>query len=90
MKSAYELAMERFGSDAIQKVTDGQKKALADVEKRFEAKIAEARLAAADKIKRSVGDIAIRQQINNDLNVEIASLRERLESEKEKIRNGTA
>ena len=87
MKSAFDLAMEKFGDEPIKKLTDDQKKAIAEINSRYEAKIAEARLAAQDKQQKACGEISIIDQINQDMIVEIASLREKSEIKKETIRN---
>jgi hypothetical protein len=44
MKSAYERAMERFGQEKITKLSDEQKQKLAELEKLYQAKIAEREL----------------------------------------------
>ena len=87
MKSALDLAMEKFGDEPIKKLTDDQKKAIAEIDCRYEAKIAEAHLTAQDKQKKACGDASIIDQINKDMIVEIASLKEKLEIQREKIRN---
>jgi len=86
MKSAYELALEKSGGE-IQELSGEQKNAMAEIDSRFKAKIAEAELATQEKLKTSVdpeaGDL-IRQESAR----EIASFREKCEREKEKIRSG--
>ena len=46
MKSAYELAMERLGGS--RSYTNGQKQQMAEIDRKFEARLAEARLRAED------------------------------------------
>ena len=87
MKSAYELAMEKFGSEAVKKLTDEQRKKIADIDSRYQSKIAEAEVMSNQKLKKAEGDVQQIEQIRNDLAVEIASYREKAEREKEKIRN---
>jgi hypothetical protein len=50
LKSTVDLIMERFGSsDAGPSLTDDQKKEIAEIRKRYEAKIAEARILLGGK-----------------------------------------
>jgi len=53
MKSAYELAMERLERESgpTKKLTDEQKTQIAEIEKRYEAKMAEHRLASEAKLR---------------------------------------
>jgi hypothetical protein len=92
MKSAYELAMERFERDNpinSKQLTEAQKKQLRDVEQRFAAKIAEKEIflkGQIDKARSARDGDAIRQ-----LEAQLTSERERLNEEKEqakeKVRN---
>tara|TARA_Y100001934_G_scaffold282582_1_gene397001 strand:- start:338 stop:613 length:276 start_codon:yes stop_codon:yes gene_type:complete len=77
MKSAYELAMERLSKDApIEKLTDEQKKEIAELNSQLQAKIAELEIAFNGKIE------AAREQ--EDFNgVEI--LQQEMAGEKSKI-----
>lgn len=52
MKSAYEIAMERLNAESGtgKSLTDEQRARIADIEKRYDAKIAEARLSFEGKI----------------------------------------
>lgn len=89
MKSAYERAMERFGSEPVRRLTDAQRQALAEVDRKYKAKIAEAELAAGRR-REKAADAAARDQVAQDLLVELASLREKCEREKDRIRNASA
>ena len=90
MKSAYELAMERMGGDGESKpLTDEQKEKIAEVETRYKAKIAERKIF----LEKSLSD-AIEQHnheeadtIRRQLADEIASLEDKAEADKEKIRD---
>jgi hypothetical protein len=85
MKSAFELAMERFGG-AVQKLTVEQKEQLAEVDRLYEAKIAQARFDAQARQESCQGDREKLGQVQSDLIVEIRSLETRREREKEKLR----
>jgi len=85
MKSAYELALERLGGEPIKKLSDNQKERIAEVDRVYQAKIAEAKLMSEERLKKANHDDI--KQIQDDLTVELASLHERMEREKEKIRN---
>ena len=87
MKSAFELAMEKFDDDPVKKLTDKQKKELAEIDSRLQSKIAESEVMVDEKIKKSYGDVAAIEQFREDLAVEIASHREKAEKKKEAIRN---
>ena len=59
MKTAYELAMERLNQTApLKKLTEEQKKRIAETDARYRAKIAEKEIAFQGKIEaaRNAGD----------------------------------
>lgn len=85
MKSAYELALERTGG-ALEEVEEGKKEKITEIDNKYKAKIAEAELALRQRLVKADGDVAQREQIENDFTVEIASIRSKCEREKEKIR----
>jgi len=87
MKSAYDRAMERFGGAPLRQLSDAQKAQLADIDSLFQARIAEAELAAQDRLRRHENDAAAQEQVRQDLAVELASLRARREDEKNRVRN---
>lgn len=90
MKSAYELAMERFGGGEPETpLTDEQKAALAAVDDKFKAKIAERELFLGDLIAKakSTGNYIELQELETQKTREIASLKEQCEAEKEKLRS---
>ena len=89
MKSAYELAMERLAKESpIESVTDEQKKAIAEIDKKYSSKIAEREVFLKSKIAEAIsnGEFEESQQLEEELSREIRSLRSSLESEKETIR----
>ena len=85
MKSAYELAMERLGG-TMQQLSDEQKEKLAAVDREFEAKLAQAKFAAQDRLKRAQADPEKIRQIQEDLEVELRSIQVQKENRKEKMR----
>lgn len=90
MKSAYDRAMERFGGQPLRQFSEAQKARLAEIDRLYQARIAEAELAAQDRLARQGDDAAAQQRVRDDLVVELASLRERCEAEKNKVRNGAS
>jgi septin family protein len=92
MKSAYERAMERFGQEKITKLSDEQKQKLAELEKLYQAKIAERELLLkAQKEKAAqANDPEAYYQIDAQLVSERQRLQEELEEKKEEVRKGAA
>jgi hypothetical protein len=93
MKSAYELAMERLqkASPSLS-LTDEQKKELAEVDSKYQAKIAEKELFLKDQIRKAqtegkVDDIDFLQK---QLASEVRRLQGECEATKEKLRNSFA
>lgn len=90
MKTAYELAMERLskGSPTV-KVTDEQKRQIADIESQCSAKIAERELFLQAEIAKAVdkGDAEAVGQLEKQLVSDRKSLRAEFEEKKEKIRS---
>ena len=89
MKSAYELAMERLAkSQPIVKLTDEQKKHLAEVDSTFKARIAERELFLKGEIQkaRSTGKFEEAESLEKQLASEIKRLQEDCEAKKEKLR----
>jgi predicted nuclease with TOPRIM domain len=95
MKSAYELAMERFAESdpdaASTPLSKDQKAALADLDQRFKAKIAEREVFLQKQLKdaRAQGDREALEQIQTQLRNERARLEDEREREKEKVRQGS-
>lgn len=89
MKSAYELAMERLQKQQPSvKLTDEQKKELAEIDAMFKAKIAEKELFLKEQIQKaqSAGKFDEVEPIEKQLAAEIRRLQEDCESKKEKRR----
>jgi hypothetical protein len=89
MKSAYELAMERLqkASPSLS-LTDEQKKELAEVDSRYQAKIAEKELFLKDQIRKAQTDGKVDDidSLEKQLALEIRRLQEECEAKKEKLR----
>ncbi len=90
IKSAYELALERMGGESGPKLTDAQKAKLAELDQLYKARIAEQELALGPKIAaaRAAANTEETDQLENQLRAEIAKLKEKLEAEKDKVRQG--
>lgn len=91
LKSAWEIALERSGSPPLAKLTDEQKKQLAELEKLYTAKIAQEEFTLKPKIAeaRAAGDEEAAQKLEEQLQTALARLRRKLEEEKEKVRKGS-
>lgn len=89
MKSAYELAMERLEKDdpsAVKPLTDEQRAQLAEIDKVYEAKIAEREVFLKGKLVSAQGEEA--EQIQQQLRLERERLQEEREDKKDKVRKG--
>ncbi len=93
MKTAYELAMERLSkSSPAVKLTDDQKRELAELDSRYTAKIAEREIALRDQRNQAVvgGDSEKAQQLEQQLVRERRALQAELEEKKEAVRQSQA
>lgn len=91
MKSAYELAMERLNKQGPQtKITDAQKKELADLDSRYAAKIAEREIFLKGELAQAAakGDGEAYAQLEKQLVSERRKFQGELEEKKEKVRQG--
>ncbi len=91
MKSAYELAMERLNKNSpTVKLTDQQKKDLAEIDSKYAAKIAERELLVRDELQKAAekGDIEAMGQLEKQLISDRKSLSVEKEEKKEKLRQG--
>jgi hypothetical protein len=89
MKSAYELAMERLNKNSpTVKLTDEQKKELADLDSQCAAKIAERELFLKGEMVKAVerGDAEAYEQLEKQLVSDRKSLRANFDEKKEKVR----
>ena len=84
MKSAFELALERTGGK-LREISEEKKQKLAEVDKIYQSKLAEAQLSADQRLARET-DPAKAEEIRGALATDLASIRDRWEREKDKIR----
>ena len=90
MKSAYELAMERLGKASPSvKLTNEQKKEIAELESKRAAKTAERELFLQGEIAKAIdkGDAEAVAQLEKQLQSDRKSIRADCEEKKEKVRN---
>jgi transcription initiation factor IIF auxiliary subunit len=92
IKSSYELALERLGGIRESALSEDQKKQLAEVQRIYESKIAEKKIVLEEQIvaARRRGDAEAMQKLQEDLIAEVAALRQEMEREREKVRQGKA
>jgi hypothetical protein len=91
MKSAYELAMERLAKSApTQKLTDEQRKKLAELDSLYASKIAGREIFLKAELEKAVekGDAEAFEQIQKQLVSERKTLQSELEEKKERVREG--
>ena len=85
MKSAYELAMERMeaASGPTKKLSDEEKQAIADIDTKYDAQVAETKLSFDGKIPAVAPpeQQALREELANEL----AKIETRREHDKESI-----
>ncbi len=90
MKSAYELAMERMNAEngPTRQLNDGEKGALADIDRIFDARVAEARLGFEDRMAKaeSYADL---QSLREQMAAELKAIEDKRDSEKERIWGGS-
>lgn len=85
MKSAYELAMERLAEDSgpSKSLTDEQRERIAEIDRKFDARVAEEKLGAEQRAAAASFEEAA--QIREALVSALASLDEQREREKQTI-----
>jgi hypothetical protein len=91
MKSSYELAMERLNkASPSAKLTDKQKAALAEIDSKYAAKIAERELLLQDELKKAAakGDAEAFGQIEKQMVSNRKTLEAEREEKKDKVRAG--
>jgi hypothetical protein len=91
MKSAYELAMERLEKESPRsgrKLTDEQKKRLADIDTEYQAKIAERRIMCEKRLNelQLEGKYEEIQKAQDELAADMRKLEEQKEAKKNQIR----
>ena len=92
LKSALDLAMERLAQrdGALAKLTDVQKAALAEVDRKTKAKQAELEILGSDRLAKAGEDPEKVEPIKAEQRAEMEKIRARAEQEKERIRKGAA
>jgi len=86
MKTAYELAMERLNKTGpTVKLSEAQKKELAELDARYAAKIAERQIALNGEIA-GAEDVSKQESLREQLVVERKKLQAELEEKKELVR----
>jgi len=91
MKSSYELAMERLSKDSpVTRLTDKQRKALAELDSKYAAKFAERELLLKEEMSKATakGDYEALAQIEKQLLSDRKSIEAEKEEKKEKVRTG--
>ena len=89
MKTAYELAMERLASkEPVRKLTEAQKKALAEIDSTYRAKMAERETFLGAKIAavRAAGGGEEVEVLQEELARDLRGIREEWDQKKEKAR----
>ena len=90
MKTAYELAMERLSkSSPPTKLTEQQKKEIAELESIYKAKVADREIFVKGEIAKAVdkGDGEAIEQLEKQLVSDRKTLQAELEEKKEKVRH---
>lgn len=92
LKSALDLAMERLAQrdGTLAKLTDAQKAALAEVDRKTKAKLAEREILGSDQLAKLGADPEKVELIKAGQRAEIEKIKARAEDEKERIRKGAA
>lgn len=92
LRSALDIAMERSSGtvDSIGRLSEEQKRALSEVERNLQIKIAEIEIMAAQAISRARANQDWEQveKLEEQKNNEIAQWRERAKADSERIRRG--
>jgi hypothetical protein len=89
MKTAYELAMERLNKTSpVAKLTEEKKKALAELDSKYAAKIAEREITLNGEIQAAAakGDVEQWQKFNQQLATDRQNLQAELELKKQQVR----
>lgn len=86
MKSAFELALERTGGK-LQELSPEKKEKIAEIDRKYQAKTAELRLGVQERLAKETDPAKIKL-LEESLVTDLASLQDKCEREKEKIRNG--
>lgn len=87
MKSAYERAMERFGDSPSPALTDAQKSAIAEINQKHEARIAERKTFLEGKIQAALiqGQPDEARDLRDELARDLATIHDEWEHAKKKV-----
>ena len=90
LKSSFDLAMERLAQrdGKVARLSDAQKSALAEVERKTKAKLAELEILGSDRLAKAGEDPEKIEPIKDQQRAEIEKIKTRAEEEKERIRKG--
>ena len=93
MKSAYELAMERLNAENPNEhapLTEAQKEELADLDNKYNAKVAERKIAHEKRIAEAnaTGDLQGLAQAQEELRIDLDRIESDRESAKDRVRSG--
>jgi hypothetical protein len=92
LKSAYELAMARLDQKQgkTASLSDGQKKALGEIDRQVRARIAEIEILMGQRIAeaRAKGEAEELQKLEQQKQSDIARARDRAEADRERVRQG--
>ena len=89
MKTAYELAMERLAKSApTVKLDAGQKKAIAELESKYKAKLAQREIFLQGELDKAMakGDMEAHAQLEKQLSSDRKSIQAELDEKREEIR----
>jgi len=91
MKTAYELAMERLSKSApVAKLSEKQKKELAELDSKYTAKVAEREIFLKGELEKAAAknDFEAYQQLEKQMVSDRKTFHAELEEKKEKVRQG--
>ncbi len=91
MKTAYELAMERLSKSApVAKLSEQQKKDLAELDSKYAAKVAEREIFLKGELEKAAAknDFEAYQQLEKQMVSDRKTLHAELEEKKDKVRQG--
>lgn len=90
LKSAAELAMERMGASSDKPLTQQQKDAIADINQRMEARLAEVDIMSKTQLLKAQGDPLGMQAVHDQRITDIRRIKEEAEADKRAVRGKTA
>ena len=93
LKSAWEIALEKMeasGETRVEELSEEQKEAIAETRRKYRARIAEAEINSAARIRGALesGQVDQIQGLQEELSRERRKLEDRMESKVEAIREG--